>query len=926
MSDLFSTLLNGTPSNIDIKKTKNERISTPILYKSSEKIEYTFIVDEFLNKRQISVLKKLIEHYEITNYQILYALQIRLNEKDIRKTQWKLYTANKWDFTKYIPKWSKIISFGKSIYSICESNDLDASIMYEESNDTSKKKEKLSIIAGFYDTLQEESYFLDPRTKCVVFPVDKINELFNKDTGLFLDKFETWFLKKQIKRAIKYNIKPCKIKEIKSVYIDDPTSWFLSHMNDVHDPMILSCDLETKKLDMFSSIGLIECFTFSFYDDPYIGYYIDFNKIDIVVLEKFLLKYDLLGSYFSYDLKWFVVKAKLPKKIIDNYKYDTRHLSQIYNTLQRNSLKSNVWQCTWYGGYDQPLEKYKEEHPEIEDDYSLIPFEFLFPYASKDPCMSILVHKELERLVHELDEKYPVQYIPNSKWSMWKFYTDIRIPTQKVFIKAEIKGMEINWEKVKKLDNFVFAKIKNIEEQLHKAFNTTSSILNLTSNTQVGELLEKLGWTNYGIGKTKTYNVNSYTLEKWEEEGHKEAILLKELHEINTIYKTFIHGYFQYKKEDGKIHCTFGVGLNSTGRNNCKNPNFQNLSKHKLFALQIRDYFTPTNEDFALVEEDGASLQLRIEASLSEDKTMMDLFKNNIDMHTVTAHLLFGKEMSFKEFESKIKSGDKKYKNYRQNSKAPNFSLVFNTTSLSFALQSLYQGEYKWKLEQCKEYIKINNLEKSRLEMYNKLLTITVPRLNKKNYEEFSYYWAVGEDIKEKWMNKYEGIKEYIQKKILEGTIYGVCFTPFGFIRRVPYLKYIKGKDEDKGRTKNYQNIMTNVEAQLYEWVLISKSMIAKDKYIEDHNYESYICGNVHDSIVSITKYTEAFEVIKASKEAFEEDIPENKGVPHILEAGFGIWGFDINKQLQELKDVDLLKKEVKDHIMKKREELVYGV
>ena len=196
MSDLISLMSAGISSSLNLKKVSNNKIlSTPILYKSDcEKIEYTFIVDELIYGRELGLLKKIIEKNKIYNYQILYALQIELNDKNKKMTIWKTYRDNKWNFSHYISPWSKIISFGKSIFSICESNDFDASLRIEEDFDKQKKIEKNSIVAGFYDTLLEETHFNDPQTKCIVFPVDSWYILYNKDTGLFFDKFEFWFL------------------------------------------------------------------------------------------------------------------------------------------------------------------------------------------------------------------------------------------------------------------------------------------------------------------------------------------------------------------------------------------------------------------------------------------------------------------------------------------------------------------------------------------------------------------------------------------------------------------------------------------------------------------------------------------------------------------------------------------------------------
>jgi DNA polymerase I-like protein with 3'-5' exonuclease and polymerase domains len=932
VSDFFDSILTGISSSLDIKKTNNNtRILSPVLYKQDcEKINYTIIVDEYISNREIGLLRKILDKH-ITNYQILYALQLQLNEKDEKKTVWKTYRDYKWKFEEYIPQWSKIISFGKSMFSICESNDLDASVKWNEVDDEKEKDfEKLSIVAGFYDTLLSDTHFNDPRTKCIVFPVDSWYDIYNEESGLFYDKFEYWFFKEQLKKISNYDFKPVKIRNIKYIEVENPNEWLKEKIETVKQDSILDFDLETdsendgKGTDPFDEKAFIINISFSF--DGFTGYYLDWKKIDKNLVEQLLLKTYHIGSNISYDYKWLVIVGKLSLAIIKRIIGDTMHASQIYNTLQRTTLKAPVWICTWFGGYDQDLDKYKEKHPECKKHYSKIPKSILIPYASLDPCMSILVHNYFEKRIKEIDYKYPITFVTDSKWSMWRFYSELRINTQKVFTKAEITGMEINWNKINQLSKYVRQEIREKKKQVKEMLGVGEDF-NIDSNDQLGDRLQELGWNNYGLSKKGKYNCNDYTLTRWKEDGHKEAEIINEIHKLNTVYRTFIGseeegtGYYQYKKYDSKVHSTFGVGLNSTGRNNSKGPNLQNLKKHGYLALEMRDFFSVDDEENrALCEQDGASLQLRIEASLSGDKEMEKLFKNNVDMHSLTGHMLFSKGESFEEFCAKVKAKDHDYVEYRYSAKAPNFSLCFNSTALAFAKESLYTGPYKWSLAQAKSYVKLHNLEELVHDKYERL--IENPNIHD-TPDVFSYYWACGEDIREKWLNKYVGIKDFIQYKIKEAETYGACFTPYGFIRRIPWLVYSTGSEENKKRVKNNQNMSTNVGAQTVEWVMISKAMIAEDDCIEKNNFKSKVLGNVHDSIVGNFFYDEMYKIAKAGKESFCEDVPENKNIPYGIEFEAGVWGFGESFDLNELKDPIKVKEKIKINNAKQRSKMV---
>jgi len=926
----------GIPSNVNVKRNKQTIYNTPVQYSTDENnknVQFTFIIDKWLSKNDLEYFKRFLVKHNLMDFQILCATNI---EVDLEKSPTKQFVANSWKFEDYIKPWSKIITFGRSMFSVCKTTDLNCAIKStEETGD--KNLDKNSIIEGFYDTLLEESNFFDPTTKCVVFPVDGWIDLLKKEGGLFANKFETKFLTVQLKRAIKHEIKPQKIKQISFNIIDNPSEWMLEQISTKEKNTILAWDLETGGivedggLDQYSDNGVVRCFTCSFYDNPYVGYYIEWKNIDTSILEKFLLHFKHLGSNLNFDYKWLIVSQKLSMSIVENLMYDTIHISHIFNTNQRNSLKSNVWIYTLYGGYDKPLEEYKEKNPVCKKNYAKIPQSVLVPYATQDPCMSILVHQKQEKLIHEIDKKYPINFVKDSKWSMWRFYTELRIPTQRVFTRAEINGAEINWDKIRYVSKYLEDKIATYEKQIKELLNITDENFNVSSNDQLGTQIESLGAKDYGRGKNGCYLVNALTLSKWTVDGYPWAKLIDEYHGIKTLYGTFVGseknktGYFQYRKYDDKVHSTFGVGLNTTGRNNSKNPNLQNIPKHGFLALEAKDFFTPDNiQECAIAELDGASLQLRIEASLSRDKRMTALFQNGIDMHTVTAHFLFGGNETFEEFDAKVKSGDKKYKSWRQAAKGPNFSLAFNTTANSFAKSTLLEsGAYKWSLDQTKEYIELNNLHNDRLKKYKYLLER--PQHGIDDVEMYSYYLTAATDIRDKWLAKYEGIKHFIDYKIEEGRKYGACFTPFGFVRRVPLLKWCDGEDDNGAKIKNAENIMSNVGAQTVEWAMISKSMIAVDDLIKNKKYKSRILGNVHDSICIALYYDEAYDIVKTAQDVFCEDIPENNNVPYELSLDYGIWGNGEEFTLEELKNSELVKEKVLKKIDNLRDEMIYN-
>lgn len=106
------------------------------------------------------------------------------------------------------------------------------------------------------------------------------------------------------------------------------------------------------------------------------------------------------------------------------------------------------------------------------------------------------------------------------------------------------------------------------------------------------------------------------------------------------------------------IHTSFNQVVAVTGRLSSDNPNLQNIPIRTERGRQIRKAFIPRNKDFILLSADYSQIELRIVASISEDKNMCEAFNLGKDIHTATAAKVYGIEESAvtKEMRYKAKS------------------------------------------------------------------------------------------------------------------------------------------------------------------------------------------------------------------------------------------------------------------------------
>jgi DNA polymerase I-like protein with 3'-5' exonuclease and polymerase domains len=449
----------------------------------------------------------------------------------------------------------------------------------------------------------------------------------------------------------------------------------------------------------------------------------------------------------------------------------------------------------------------------------------------------------------------------------------------------------------------------------------------------------------FGVNLTRkngVYLTGDDQLEKWKKDGYKDIVnkILKH-RELCTLMKTFIggkvdnknidrgnlvstfdwglfqendnedieKGFFQYKKSDGKIHSTFGPMMTKSQRNWSKAPNGQNIPKHGDLAKWYRKIFIPPSEDYYIVEQDAAGFQLRIGAIYSGDKEMKKVFTElGGDMHSMTAQAVLKRDISLNEFFKLKAEGNEEIKEIRFKAKAVNFGFLFGTVAYSFALGL----EKEWPYKDIVEYVRRYNLQE-RVKFFLRILKgdrIGEDKdkafdgdkgeffANIDDKRKFANVWAVAADIRKKFFERYPGLEEWIKRQSSEAEEKGYVVSPFGAVRRLPQLTY-QGKHDLKGKVKNWKNIALNSPVQNFESVYMNILMGEQNKYIKKNNLETHLCGNVHDANISYVHKDELKEFLEISKEIFERDRPENKGIPQELESNVAdyygkgeVWGF----------------------------------
>lgn len=254
----------------------------------------------------------------------------------------------------------------------------------------------------------------------------------------------------------------------------------------------------------------------------------------------------------------------------------------------------------------------------------------------------------------------------------YKLLQDIEIPLSKVLADMEYTGVSVDVEYLKSLTNELNTKLTDLEI---KIFQIAGESFNLNSPKQVGQILfEKLELkTPKKRGKAK--NSTSAEVLATLAEEHEIARLILEYRKYAKLKSTYTDALPELiDSKDNRIHTTFNQTITTTGRLSSSNPNLQNIPIRTEEGNKIRQAFIPQDRDnYLIMSADYSQIELRLLAHVSGDANLINAFKSEIDVHTLTASKVF--EVPVEEV-----TKDMRYK-----AKAVNFGIVYGQSKYGLA-------------------------------------------------------------------------------------------------------------------------------------------------------------------------------------------------------------------------------------------------
>lgn len=291
---------------------------------------------------------------------------------------------------------------------------------------------------------------------------------------------------------------------------------------------------------------------------------------------------------------------------------------------------------------------------------------------------SVSLEKQTEYAVEDADITFQLAQLfrPELKEAKTEdLFNEIEIPLLRVLADMELEGINLDKEFLNSLAKDLDNDIKELEA---KIYQEAGEEFNIASPKQLGEVLfDKLKL----VAKPKKTRTGQYsTAEEVLSYLAKDHAIIQSVLDYRGLSKlksTYIDALpEQIEESTGRVHTDYMQTVAATGRLSSNNPNLQNIPIRTERGRQVRKAFVPRNEEYILLAADYSQIELRIIAALSEEKTMIEAFKNGEDIHASTASKVFNIAL------------DEVTREQRSNAKTVNFGIIYGVSAFGLSNQT----------------------------------------------------------------------------------------------------------------------------------------------------------------------------------------------------------------------------------------------
>ena len=368
-----------------------------------------------------------------------------------------------------------------------------------------------------------------------------------------------------------------------------------------------------------------------------------------------------------------LLEDKSVKKIGQNIKFD-------FIVLYKQGIEINSMEDTMLMSY--VLDAGKNRHnmdtlSEIHLGHKTISFKEIVGTGKKEINFSdVELDKAMEYAAEDADITYRLYKIFNKNLKLEKLtniYEIFEKPLIKILAFMEIEGIKIDNKFLKVLSEKFEKKIRSLEK---KIFTISKKKFNIGSPKQLGEIIyNELKIARLKKTRKGSFATSANVLEDLAFKGYEFPKLILDWRQVSKLKNTYSDSLPEHINPNTKrVHTSFLLAATTTSRLASSDPNLQNIPIKSEDGKDIRKAFVAEKE-FKLISADYNQIEMRILADLADVKELKKAFKNNEDIHSLTASQVFNID---------IKKVDQ---NKRRKAKAINFGIIYGISQYGLAKQ-----------------------------------------------------------------------------------------------------------------------------------------------------------------------------------------------------------------------------------------------
>jgi len=339
-----------------------------------------------------------------------------------------------------------------------------------------------------------------------------------------------------------------------------------------------------------------------------------------------------------------------------------------------------------------------------------------------------------------------------------KLYHDIEQPLIPILADMEFCGMGVDAAVLRTLSGEIQTEITRLEKQIYEEAGVE---FNINSPRQLAHILFEKMQLPPGK-KTRVNKGFSTSIDILQDLAPispfaQHALEYRQMSKLKSTYADALPELIN--PYTGRIHTSYNQTVTATGRLSSSDPNLQNIPARGEMGRRFRQAFVPA-PGHLLLSADYSQIELRVLAHLSGDEALVEIFRQDRDIHGETAKRVFGDSLFVQPEEQ------------RRRAKIINFSIIYGASAYSLARE---------------------------------LQTST----------------AEAQDFIDRYYARYPGVMDFLEAKVAEAKERGYSETLFGRQRPVPELRLADRNVQQAGRRIALNTPIQGTAADLMKMAMI---------------------------------------------------------------------------------------------------------